>query len=724
MLSYRLSASVAALAFALGHAASAAAQTEPPGPAASDSIVVTGQLLREDVDAGKDDTPLIEIPQAISVVPAEQLKQRGVTRLADALLTVAGASRSSTYGFYDAYTLRGFDAAYGSLFLDGLINQAGGGGSNYEMYGLEAVEVVKGPAAALFGGGSLGGVINLVSKRPSLSENFAEASVSTGSYNLFEAAGDANVMLDKKGTFAARLVGVYRDSDSFVRFAGFNRVYFQPSLSWQIGPATTLTLNGTYKRDNDNPWGPLPAYGTVFPLADGSYLPRDFAVSNGGDQKPVQVENRKTIGYMFDHAFTDRLKVSQNLRYMHRTTFWDRWMFADNFIDDAVDAEGNLIPGTGRTLGRYYYGPYNETFKSLLVDNRVTGKVDTGLLRHNLMGGIDYRDTRSRYSGDGDYDPTHFPLDAFDPDYFAPLNPVSAPYSGYDTGEQLGFYVQDHVELRDAVTLTLNGRWDQAKFNGEPQNAFSPRVGVTWAIVPGVSLYGSWSRSFTPQFGSQVVKEVGGDGNPSVIGQAPPERGRIVEIGVKFDVPSAALSGMVSLYKLRRTNVLTGDPQFPQFSRVSGEQGSEGVEVELHWRPARGFGIDAAYSYIKSQYVEDSAYPTGMRLPNIPDHTGSVYAHYEVQDGPVRGLGANLGVAYTAERQTYDAFPYPGQDPLMLLQPYTLVSGGLSYTLFGWQVQVNGNNLLDKRYTPDACCLSRVTPGEPRNWRLTLRRRF
>ena len=220
-------------------------------------------------------------------------------------------------------------------------------------------------------------------------------------------------------------------------------------------------------------------------------LPADLVVSaigQGGDLKAYQEENRKTIGTIFEHAFSDRVTFSQTMRYMHRTTYWDRWLFAADYLDEELDGDGNPIAGTGRTLGRYYYGPYNETFKSFLIDNRLSWKVDTGPLRHNLLGGIDYRTTTSNYAGDGDFDGSHNPLDVYDPDYSAPLFLDSAPYTGHDTGRQLGFYVQDHIELGERLTLTLNGRWDRAKFNGEPQTAFSPRIGATWQLVPGVTV--------------------------------------------------------------------------------------------------------------------------------------------------------------------------------------------------------------------------------------------
>lgn len=688
------------------------------------TIVVTGERFEGEVNSGKSDIPLAELPQAISVVSAEQLRERGVTRLADALFSVAGAARSSTYGFYDAYSLRGFDAAYGSVYLDGLLNEAGGGGSNNELVGLESIEVVKGPASSLFGGGPLGGIVNLVSKRPDASQDFLDVQFSTGSYNLVEGAIDANMRIDREGAFTARFVALYRDSDSFVNNAGYNRLYLQPSLSWQAGPDTRLTLIGTLKRDHDNPWAPLNAYGTVFPLANGYRLPIDFAVGEDGDEKAVQNENRKTISAIFEHGFTDRLKFNATARYMHRTTFWGRWMFAGDFLDEELDADGNPIAGTGTTIGRYYYGPYDETFKSFLADSRLSWKVDTGPLRHNLLGGVDYRRTNSRYEGDGDYDESHFPLNVYNPDYSAPLVPTPAPYSGHDTGRQLGFYIQDHIEIGDRLTLTLNGRWDRAKFNGEPQTAFSPRIGATWEAVPGVSLYANYAKSFTPQFGSQIVREVDADGNPSVIGQAPPERGRNIEAGAKFDIAAARLGGSIAAYQLTRSNVLMTDPQFPLFSIVSGKQRAKGAELELHWRPGSGFGLDFAYTYIRGRYLEDEFAPPGTPLPNIPKHNATLFGHYKVQSGPLAGLGANLGMLYNSNRYTYDSFAYPWQDPMMVLANYVLVNGGLSYAVEGWEARINVNNIFDKRYYPDACCITRVTPGEPRSWRLTVSRRF
>lgn len=677
----------------------------------SDQIVVTGIQLGQ-ANAAKSDVPLIETPQAISVVTADALKERGVTRLADALRTVAGVSRSSTYGFFDAYTIRGYDAAYGSIYLDGILSEAGVG-SNNELAGLQQVEVVKGPASALFGSAPLGGIVNLVSKRPQ-ADAFMDMTLSTGSYDLVEGAVDANAPLDKDGTLSARLNLVYRDAGSFVRNSGQNRIYASPSIKWQMAPDTSLTLLGVYQRDRDNPFSPVSGWGTILPSAYGP-TPIDFSINNGGAQKAIYNQNRKSISAMFDHRFSDAFGISHTLRYTHRTTYWDRWMFVGGLLDD------NVVDGVqqGRTLGRYYYGPYSSTNKDFAVDSRATGKFATGFIRHTILAGVDYRQNRERYEGDGDFNASTFPLDVVTPDYGAPLVPTPAPYSGAAKNDQLGFYLQDHVTLTDRLTVTLSGRWDRAKSDGELQTAFSPRVGATYEIVPDLAFYATWAKSFTPQFGSQIVLDTDASGAPSIIGQAPPERGRNIEGGLKFAPGGGTLSGMISLYDLERSNVLTSDPAFPNFSRVTGKQRSRGVEVEGQWRPLPGATVSLAYAYIRAKVLDDETIPTGTELQNIPRHNVSLYGRYVIPSGPLTNVGANLGFVYNSSRN--GAVP---DVALYRLPPYILLDAGLSYSFGDWGMQLNVNNLLGERYFPDSCCLDRITPGQPRNWRLSLSRHF
>lgn len=683
-------------------------------PPAND-IVVIGHGLKE-VDSGKANVPLLETPQPISVVTADDIADRGVTRLAEALRGVAGVSRSSTYGFFDAYQIRGYDAAYGSVYLDGVLSDAGTG-TNYELAGLEQVEVVKGPASALFGAAPLGGIVNFVSKKPQ-ADAFMNVTLATGSYDLIEGAVDANAPLNASGSLSARINLVYRDADSFVRFSGQNRLYISPALKWQIGAQTSLTVLGTFQRDRDRPFSPLSAWGTVLPNANGE-TPIDFSVNNDGDQDVVYDQDRKSIGYIFDHRFSDAIGFSQTLRYTHRTSYWDRWMFVAGFIDDEI------VDGVqqGRVLGRYLYGLFDEDAKDFAVDNRATAKFDTGGISHNILAGVDYRQNRFSYTdGGGNFDPAANPIDLFDPDYSIPLVYGGEPYGQAGRSHQTGIYLQDHIGFGERVFLTLGGRWDWTEDGSQKDHAFSPRVGATVFVADGIVLYANYAKSFTPQVGLEQYLGEDANGDP-IVAPLPPERGRNIEGGVKFALPGQRLTGMISVFDLVRQNVATDDPAHFGYSLITGEQQSQGVEVEAQWQPAPTLTLGLAYAYIEAKITEDTIRPIGKRLPNVPRHAINLYASYVVPDGALEHLGVNAGFLYNSSK---DASAYFDElVPLGFTLPaYTILDAGLSYGFAPWTARLNVNNILNERYFPDSCCLDRVTPGEPRNFRLSVTRAF
>lgn len=697
-------------------ATASAAYAEDEGDTARNDIIVTGTALREEVVAGKTDIPLLETPQAVSVVSADDIESRGVTRLSEALRTVAGVSRSTTYGFYDAYTIRGFDAAYGSVYLDGLINEAGVG-LNQELSALQQIEVLKGPASMLFGQAPLGGLINLVSNRPQ-DDTFVRATVSTGSWDLVEGTVDANAPLNGGGTLLGRINLVYRDADSFVRNAGINRLFIAPAITWQPGSSTSLTVLGRYQRDRDNPISPVPAYGTVLPGV--AEIPEDFAINNAGSQRVINDRDRFQIGYIFNHEFSEALSFSQTLRYTHREEYWNRWMFAAGFID----ADGNYSDAPTDTIGRYFYGPYDATDKDLAVDSRFTGQFETGSISHQWLAGVDYRQNRGTYFSAGDYEPTRFPLSILDPDYYAVLDTSFVQgAAGGSRGHQTGIYLQDHLRFGDLVTVTLGGRYDWADASGQKDDAFSPRIGATLTVASGVNVYSSWSKSFLPQLYSQQVVGFDDDGNP-IGGPIPPERGENYEVGVKFAPDDLRLSGSVAIYQLTRQNVTTADPVYLDFSVVTGEQRARGLEAEMHWEPIGGLDLSMAYTYIDAKVTEDNFFTVGAPLSNVPKHNIGAFAQYQVQSGPLSGFGATLGVTYNSKRNGDIYSTQPDGSVLLWLPAYTLVDAGLSYQRDSWGVRLTVANLLNERYWPDTGGIDRVTPGNPRNWRLTVSKEF
>lgn len=682
-----------------------------------EEIVVTSRYIQTaDTRAvsAKSETALIEIPQAISVVSADAIKDQQITRLADALKGVAGVSKSSTYGFYDAYVIRGYDAAYGSVYLDGL-TETNAAGANNELAGLQSVEVVKGPASALFGASPLGGVVNLVSKRPQR-DPFLEVTLSTGSFNRKEGSVDANAPLDASGSLLGRLNVLYRDTDDFVRFSGENRLFVAPALTWQIGERTQVTFLGRFQRDRDHPWSPYTAYGTILPSAYGE-LPMDFSIQRSGDRNVRSDLDRSQVGWVFDHAFNDVFAFTQTTRYSHTKTAWNNWVFSDAFVDSS------FIDGVqqGHILGLYVYGPYRQIDKDLALDSRLTAKIGGGRVRHRLMLGIDYRSNRNHQSeGGSNFDITQNSLDILDPDYGAPLihDPTNIHTSESRT-HNAGLYLQDHVSLDERLFVTLGGRWDRTNSDGARDHAFSPNVGVNWFVTKGVALYANAARSFTPQFG--WVTTVNGE-------RLPPETGRNIEGGVKIGTPDDTLGAMVSVFQLTRENVAVSDPDFPLYYVVTGQQRSRGLEVEGTWMPTPAWTAQLAYTLLDARITRDTSIPIGTQLSNVPRHNLYLYGKYVIQDGALRNLGFNASVLYNSSKNSslYEA-DINGDGELEAaarLPAYTVVDVGLSYELAGWQGRLELNNVFDRRYYPDANDFTRVTPGEPRNWRMSLSKRF
>ena len=692
------------------------AQTTESGEAAPEEVLVTAHEFRE-VEIGKSNISLIETPQAISIISGDLIKQRGITDINDALASVAGVSRSSTYGFFDAYTIRGYDTALDSLYLDGLIT-SNAVGTNNELAGLERVEVLKGPASALYGAAPIGGLVNLVSKRPQ-NRSFLDASVSTGSYDLKEVALDGNTSLNPEGTLLGRLNLLYRDSDDFVKFSGRNRVYVAPALTWHMGTRTYLTMLASMQRDDDNPWSPVPAEGTVLPNANGR-IPYGFAINHGGDEANSQTQNRKSIGYVFDHAFNDDVSFSQTLRYTHAKTKYENWVFAAGFVDSAY------VGGVqqGHIIGLYVYGaPYRQKDKNLGIDNRLNVSTRLGSTTHELMLGVDHRRYRGTGGdGGGVFDFTANTIDFLDPDYSGVYNRDSASAYGIDyDNEQTGVYIQDHIGFGEKLFITGGGRIDWVNQSDSKDKAFSPRIGANYLFTPHASVYAVYSRSFTPQLG--FVQAF--DGSRLDNGE-----GRNVELGVKVSDPGGAFSGSAAVFELTRLNVATDDPDHLFFYLVTGEQESRGFEMEGEWRLSPGAVISGAYTHIShAKVTEDERIPIGTRLGNVPKHNLYVRGDFTMPAGPLAGLGANVAVQWNSDRVSdttyfYDVDGDGINDAGFELPSYKVVDAGLHYMRDEWRLQLDVDNVLDKEYFPDASEPFRVSYGRPRNWRLTFSRKF
>jgi len=638
----------------------------------------------------KTDTPILETPQSIQVLTRQLIEDTGARTLTDILRHAAGVMPGGYYNGWDYVRIRGFDADT-SVFLDGLVNDYYVGIATDPLL-LDRVEVVRGPASTLYGAGSAGGMVNLVSKRP-VPENFATVTTMAGTEEDYQATLDAGLVLTPDETLYGRLLILLGSEDTFIEHVDpSKRIVVAPSLTWKPNAQTSLTLLARYSENWDRAAPTLPARGTVLPNANGK-LPLDSNLGEPDYPGKLNLESQR-IGYEFRHEFDETFAVRQNLRMSWFDSKWTNIIYP-----------GWLDPADDRTLTRYYYSQ-RDKWTVFSVDTAAEARFSAGSLQHFVAAGVDY----TLY--DDENDASNFAvsdeIDIFDPDYGQP--PPAQPLTEHSEANlrAVGFYIQDQLKIGSDVTVTLGGRFDRAKTtayspsgrNEADDDKFSPKVGVTWQFVPGFAAYANYSESFRPQPRSPLA----GGGN------APPETGVNYEVGLKADSEDGTLGGTLALFDITRDNVaaITADPRF---YAVSDQQRSRGVEVDARWSPVSGLDLTAAYTYTHIRVTEGDN--DGATPRNVPAHMYSAWAHYRLQEGPLEGFGFGAGVSHYTKQQGDDGNTFT-------LPAYTLVDATVSYEQGPYRAQLNVSNLFDEEYYVGSYSDLYVLPGAPTEARLTL----
>lgn len=650
--------------------------------------------VTEAVAATKTNTRLLDTPQAVSVVPRALIEDQGAVTLEEVLRNTAGVTTGGYYSDWDYYRIRGFDAAF-TTYWDGL---RGDYGKNVELFGVERVEILKGPASSLYGQGPLGGLVNIVSKKP-IKDDFADVSLTLGTYSYVEPAIDAGVVLNSAKTVYLRLNALYRDQESFVGFTHKRRVYIAPSITWEIGPDTTWTLLGSYTHDRDKTAFPLPAKGTVLPNING-HIPRNRYV--GEPDKPNEVEQwRLRIDSQFSHRFNEVLSLRQNFSY---SRIWQDWNHI--LYPSSLDADE-------RTLYRYPYS-LRETLDRFAADTALEAKFQTGPVEHYLVGGVDYYSTESDQDNQqinyADFPGSYPALDLFSPNYGRPLPTALVNATVHTESDWWGVYLQEHAKW-EPFTLLLGGRYDWTSSDNSDAEAFTGRVGITYEVVKGVAFYANYSQSFNPQWS---YKDAAGNA-------VEPETGENWEGGVKVELLDGRVSGMVSVFHLTRENVATANLATPDpfDSVVSGEQVSQGVEVESVINFAPGLDLTLAYTFTDAEITEDNTLIVNSRLAGVPEHAFSGWIRYTIQDGPLRGLGFGFGGRYYSAQEGDASYTNPFRLPA-----YGLLDAAIYYKRGPFYAQINVKNLLDREYYNGAYNDLYVLPGEPLAVRATVGWKF
>jgi iron complex outermembrane receptor protein len=657
--------------------------TVPASPYASPPAAVGGL---------KSETPLLETPQAVSVVGEEIIEDQDARKLEDVLRNVAGVSPGGYYDGWDYYRIRGFDSSF-NTFWDGL---RGDYGMNAEIFGLERVEVIKGPASTLYGQAPLGGLVNLVSKRPK-HEQAGEIGFTAGSFDYYRGTFDHSTPLYEADApdgvkVYGRFVGMYKDAGSFVDHVDTERLYLAPSLTFELGSDTSLTLLANYTSDRGIFPMPLPARGTVLYNPNGEIPIERFlglpGVSNMFEQ------SRLRLGYEFKHRFNDLVSLRQNFSFSRLEQDWNNVLYPSS-----LDADG-------RTLYLYPYDYLDETLDRTGVDTALEFTFATGWIDHTVALGFDYyhdkATSRNRQIDYSDFPGSYVPIDLFNPNYHLGIPQYGSAGSSETGSDAIGVYLQDHAKLTEEITVTLGGRFDHAsdRTSGESKDAFTPKAGVIWEFTEGVAAYANYARSFKPQWNA---RDIAGD-------PVDPEEGENYETGLKYSLCDGRVTGMASVFHLTRENVATANLATPDpfDADVSGEQRSRGFEFETAAEPVDGLKLTGAYTYIDAEVTKDSTIAEGTPLQGVPEHAVSAWVKYTVQEGTFRGFGAGLGGRYYSSQSgdTSHSFDLPS---------YGLLDAALYYEQEAYSVQVNFNNILDKRHFVGSYNDLYVLPGKPFN---------
>jgi iron complex outermembrane recepter protein len=672
------------LLFLVGAAVAGPALAQEQGAAEElGPVVVTAEryVSTEGSSASKSDIPLVEMPQSVSVISRDMIDLLNWTSLNESVRYSAGAT-GEAFGpdeRYDWLQIRGFDPVQ---FIDGVQAPIGSvNNTGTDLYGSESVEVLKGPAAVLYGQSPPGGIVNMVSRRPQEGRG-GELEVQGGEYNMWQVAGDMTGSISDRTS--GRITALYRDRETQVDFLTSKRLFISPAVKFAIGEDTELTLLANYQDDDleNQSTGFLPIQGTMLPNPLGKVpVGRNLGETDYNFFKREQW----SAGYDFSHRFNDRVSIQQNLKYFD-VKVDSRAVFGAGLVDNDFDG----VPDDFRTVNRFDF-PFNERIDSLSVDTRIAFELGSGgSIEQSLLFGVDYRD----YDGYSEFGFGVAPaIDLFDPVYDAVIPPATIFPSIDETREQIGAYFQDQIKMGRFI-LTLNGRNDWVERNPAAgvtvdDEEFTYRVGANYVFDSGFAPYVQTATSFQPVTGATFAGE-----------PFEPTSGDQIEAGVKYDGRTLGrgvrLFGSLSAYEIVQENVLTPDPVNLFFSVQEGEVEVKGVELELTARIRERLTFNLAFTSIDTEVTETSD-PTalGNELVAVPDMIASALVDYTFQDGPLAGFGFGLGLRHRGEMYGDGANQFQSED-------VTVYDAILHYDTANWRIAVNASNFTDEIFV-DRC---------------------
>jgi iron complex outermembrane receptor protein len=658
--------------------------SNPESPLKAQGYVATSSEA-----ATKTQTPLVEVPQSISTITRQQLDDRNVQTLTSAVTYTPGV-RANAAGFeprFDLLSIRGFNAIDQGVFRDGL-REVNGPFFTFktEPYGLDGVSVIKGPASSLYGGSTPGGLIELTTKRPTFAP-FGEVEAQIGNNDRRQGQFDVGGPIGDGETFAYRVTGVLRDSDTDVPGAPDDKVYIAPAFTWKPNEDTKFTVLSEYSRIRT---GANLAYYNDY----SSGRPVVTNIYSGDSAYNAFRQEQARIGYELEHKLSQAVTLRQKLRFAH-------------VEGDAeyVDID-NIKPG--KTFSHRTAGAITGRLDTLNVDNQLEAKGDTGPVSHTLLMGFDaqYADVVDKWGSANSRK---------NPEWVSPILLDPLTYGGHiwspndnDTNTRqkqlnVGLYVQDQLKAgRFVATLGLRKDWvgtdtdnRLAKGNGlteQDDSKLTGRAGLTFLGPYGLNPYVSYGTSFAPTLGTD---RAGKKGAPFV-----PTTGEQYEAGVKFAPPDQNLVLTAAVFDITQQNVVRTDPSGLHPSVQTGEVRSKGFEFEATGTLANGLSFTAGYAYLEPTFVKGEPGNDGNQVSAIPKHAASLWASYDFQPGTaLAGLNIAGGARYVGPTFGDDENTFKNKDYLLFDAALRFEFEHVAPRLKGVALQLNARNLADTEIT-------------------------
>ncbi|MXS85941.1 TonB-dependent siderophore receptor [Nitrosomonas sp. HPC101] len=655
-----------------------------------------GYVAKKSFSATRTDTPLRDVPQSITVVTQDMIRDQNMLSLTDVVRYVPGVVASQGEGNRDAVIFRGNNST-GDFFVDGLRDDV----QYYrDLYNIDRVEVLKGSNGMIFGRGGAGGVINRVTKEA----DWTPVREFTGQFGSFgHKRFTADIGQPINSMVSTRLNAMYEHSDSYRDGVELKRWGINPTATFMLSEKTKVVLSGEYFYDRRTADRGIPSY-----VNSGRPVDIDRSTFFGNpDDSPTHVD-AWSLNSLIEHTFDSGIKLRNRTRYANYDKFYQN-VFASGQAT-AEDATGTVS-----------LGAYNDATKreNIFTQTDVLFKLDTWGIGHEFMTGVEYGRQVTDYSRNNGYfnntsrstkvsflNPvTHTPI-TFRPD-------VSRDNHGVI--EAIGVYAQDQITIIPQVKAVLGIRYDNfdATFvnnhSGEKVHSsdglISPRVGLIYKPIEPLSIYGNYSLAYVPRAGDQL-------GSLSLSNKAlKPEKFMNLELGAKWDIrPDLALTA--ALYQLDRSNVIATDPTDPGGTKsmlVDGQR-ARGAEIGLTGRITPQWSVMGGYGYTDAEITKNITGATkGAAVAQVPKHTVSVWNRYDFTSY----LGLGLGVVHRSSI-------YASVDNTVLLPSYTRLDAAVFVQPHkNLRIQANIENLANVDYAASAHNNNNIMPGAPRIFRLT-----